>query len=178
MKLKKAKPTQIDKIWEIIQDAIKRRKEDGSSQWQNGYPNLKTIGDDINDKSGYVLIKNSKVVAYVSIKINDELAYEKIEGKWLTNSDFLVLHRMAVDKNYLGKGIATNVFKLVEDIAKENQICSIKVDTNFDNEPMLQIFKKLGYQYCGKVFFGTSERMAFEKVLAKERLKQPNIKDE
>lgn len=165
MKLEKAKKSQINTIWEIIKDAIKRRKDDGSTQWQEGYPNKTTIEEDIRDKSAYVLIEDDIVMAYVSIKINDEPAYEKIDGKWLTNSDFLVLHRVAVDKNCIGKGIATKIFELVENKAKEQKIYSIKVDTNFDNEPMLRIFKKLNYQYCGKVFFGTSERMAFEKVI-------------
>ncbi|RYD75593.1 MAG: GNAT family N-acetyltransferase, partial [Sphingobacteriales bacterium] len=35
------RPAQIedqDTIWEILQGAIQRRKEDGSEQWQDGYP--------------------------------------------------------------------------------------------------------------------------------------------
>lgn len=165
MKLEKATTQQLDVIWEIIREAIQRRKEDGSTQWQNGYPNIETIKNDMADESAYVLIKNNIVIAYVSIKINNEPAYEKIKGKWLTNNDFLVLHRIAVSKKYLGKGMAIKIFELSEMLAKEKQIYSIKVDTNFDNQPMLHILKKRNYQYCGKVFFGKSERKAFEKKI-------------
>jgi hypothetical protein len=35
----------------------------------------------------------------------------------------------------------------------ENQVFSIKVDTNFDNLAMLHILEKLDYQYCGEVYF-------------------------
>ncbi|MFT4092143.1 MAG: hypothetical protein QM640_00795 [Niabella sp.] len=41
------------------------------------------------------------------------------------------------------------------------------VDTNFDNAPMLHILNKLGYIYCGEVFFRGAARKAFEKVLEK-----------
>jgi hypothetical protein len=42
------------------------------------------------------------------------------------------------------------------------------VDTNFDNLPMLNIFEKLGYTYCGEVYFRGSARRAYEKVLDRE----------
>ncbi len=40
------------------------------------------------------------------------------------------------------------------------------MDTNFDNTPMLRILEKLGYTYCGEVYFRGSARRAYEKVLA------------
>ena len=83
----------------------------------------------------------------------------------LTNDDFLVIHRVAVSNDFLGKGIAVLLFQKLEDFAMENQVFSIKVDTNFDNLAMLHILEKLDYQYCGEVYFRGSARKAFEKVL-------------
>ena len=57
------------------------------------------------------------------------------------------------------------MFLLFEDFAKNNQVFSIKVDTNYDNLPMLSILQKLDYTYCGKVYFRGGERKAFEKIL-------------
>jgi hypothetical protein len=34
---RKATPSEIPQIWDILQKAIARRKEDGSNQWQDGY---------------------------------------------------------------------------------------------------------------------------------------------
>jgi RimJ/RimL family protein N-acetyltransferase len=53
----------------------------------------------------------------------------------------------------------------VERIVLDNDIISIKADTNHDNGGMLRVFEKLGYIYCGKVYFRGSARQAFEKVL-------------
>jgi hypothetical protein len=40
------------------------------------------------------------------------------------------------------------------------------VDTNFDNVPMLKIFNKLGYVYCGEVLLMGAPRKAYEKVIS------------
>jgi GNAT superfamily N-acetyltransferase len=161
----KATLLEIPQIWEIIQQAIVRRKNDGSQQWQDGYPNEDVIRTDIAKGIGYVLLDNSTIVGYAAILFNDEPAYDQLNGTWLTNGDFTVVHRVAISDNYLGKGLAQKIFLFTEDLALANKIYSIKVDTNFDNIPMLKILEKLGYTYCGEVTFRGSFRKAFEKKL-------------
>ena len=162
---RKATGIEIPKIWEIIQQAIVRRKNDESQQWQDGYPNENVIEQDIAKGIGYVLTDDETIVGYTAILINDEPAYNDLKGNWLTNGDFVVVHRLAISEEYIGKGLAQKIFLCTEYIATENNIFSIKVDTNFDNIPMLKIFEKLGYTYCGEVSFRGSARKAFEKEL-------------
>ncbi len=164
---RKASVHDIPQIWTIIQQAIVRRKNDGSQQWQDGYPNEDLIRKDIVDGIGYVLTDDDKIVGYAAILFNDEPAYEKLKGTWLTNEYFAVVHRVAISDYYLGKGLAQKIFLFTEDLALDNNIFSIKVDTNFDNIPMLKILEKLGYTYCGEVFFRGDARKAFEKILLK-----------
>ena len=160
--------TEIPQIWEIIAAAIQRRKVEGSNQWQDGYPNPEVIKNDIEKKVGFVLTEHEQIIGYTAILINDEPEYANIVGKWLTNHDFVVFHRVAIDENHLGKGLAKRMFNYIEEFARANNIWSIKVDTNFDNLPMLSIFEKLGYTYCGEVYFRGSARRAYEKVLDRE----------
>lgn len=164
---RKASVPDILQIWTIIQQAIVRRKNDGSQQWQDGYPNEDLIRKDIVDGIGYVLTDDDTIVGYAAILFNDEPAYEKLKGTWLTNEDFAVVHRVAISDDYLGKGLAQKIFLFTEDLAIDNKIFSIKVDTNFDNIPMLKILEKLGYSYCGEVSFRGDARKAFEKILLK-----------
>ena len=158
--------TEQSRIWEILQQAILRRKQDGSDQWQDGYPNPDVVKADIERGIGYVLTEGDTIIGYSAVLVNDEPAYAGIEGKWLTNGDFLVVHRVAIAENYLGKGFAKKIFEYLEPLAISKQIYSIKVDTNFDNIGMLKVLEKLGYVYCGEVFFRGASRKAFEKVLA------------
>ncbi len=162
---RKATLSEINPIWDILQQAIIRRKNDGSNQWQDGYPNLEVVKKDIEKESGYVLTEGKTIVGYIAVLINDEPAYEKIEGEWLTNDDFVLFHRVAIAENYLGKGLAKMMINYIEDFALKNKIKSIKADTNFDNDAMLNIFEKIGYKYCGQVYLRGNPRRAFEKVL-------------
>jgi RimJ/RimL family protein N-acetyltransferase len=167
MILQKATTSQIPAIWEILQQAIEQRRLDGSQQWQDGYPNPDTIQNDINNGNGYVLVDNGEIIAYAAIIFEIEPAYNELVGEWLTNDDYVVIHRVATSNAVKGKGVATNLFKLIEDLSIEQGVFSIKVDTNCDNIPMLRIMDKLGYTYCGEVFFRGSARRAYEKVLRK-----------
>ena len=162
---RKAQNSDSSQIWEILQYAIKSRKEDGSNQWQDGYPNPKVIQNDIDNGQGYVLVEGETIIGYSAILINDEPEYAKIEGKWLTNEDFVVFHRVAILENYLGKGLAKKLIGCIEDYALSNSIHSVKADTNFDNNAMMGIFDRMCYTLCGEVYFRGSPRKAYEKVL-------------
>ena len=155
----------LPQIWTILQQAILRRKADGSNQWQDGYPNPEVVANDIAKEVGYVLMIQDKIAAYSAILINAEPEYENLQGKWLTLADFVVFHRIAVADEYLGKGLARLMFDYIESFARQHQIYSIKADTNFDNAVMLHLFVQTGYIYCGEVYFRGSPRKAFEKVL-------------
>lgn len=164
-KLRLANSNDSTHIWNILQQAITRRKKDGSNQWQDGYPNPEVVKKDIEKGVGYVFTLNDEIIGYAAVLTNDEPAYEAIEGKWLTHGDFLVVHRVAIHDNHLGKGLAKTIFREIEGLAISKNIYSIKVDTNFDNAAMLKILEQLGYVYCGEVYFRGSARKAFEKVL-------------
>ena len=162
---RKALLSEKEVIWNILNLAIKRRKEDGSNQWQDGYPNTEVVEKDIKNGEGFVLVDENNIIGYCAAIINNEPEYEKIEGKWLTNSDFFVVHRIAIAENHLGKNLSKVILENVENFAINNNIFSVKVDTNFDNFAMQKIFEKTGFVYCGEVHFRGSPRKAFEKVL-------------
>lgn len=163
---RKASSADIPQIWIILQQAILRRKNDGSLQWQDGYPNEAVVRADTEKEIGLVLTDGEIIVGYTAILFNDEPAYDDLQGTWLTNGDFAVVHRLAISDAYIGKGLAQKIMQFTEDVARRNTIFSIKVDTNFDNIPMLKIFEKLDYTFCGEVSFRGSPRKAFEKKLS------------
>lgn len=162
---RKAKITDVSEIWVILQQAILRRKNEGSDQWQDGYPNLEVVKNDIKNSYGYVLTEAKTIIGYCAILINDEPEYLNIEGKWLTNADFVIVHRIAISESHIGKGLSKTIIENIEDLARNINIHSIKVDTNYDNFAMMKIFDKCGFSFCGIVHFRGSPRRAYEKVL-------------
>lgn len=105
------------------------------------------------------------VVAYGAVVFDGEPAYDAIEGAWLTDGDYVVLHRMAVADGKKGRGVATEFMRRVEAMACGRGTGSMRVDTNFDNRYMLRMLGRLGFVYCGKVRYRSGERLAFEKTL-------------
>ena len=165
MQLRKAERSELPAVWAIIQFAIEQRRLDGSTQWQDGYPNENTLRNDLDKGEAYVLEADGELLLYAAVIFEPEPAYEAIEGRWLTEGPYMVLHRVAISPQAKGKGIATAFFQMAEDLCRARGIPSIKVDTSFDNAPMLRIMDKLGYTYCGQVYFRGGARRAYEKVI-------------
>ncbi|WP_395093123.1 GNAT family N-acetyltransferase [Vaginella massiliensis] len=167
LKFRKATIADLSACWAIIENAIAKRKAEGSEQWQDGYPNLTVLQSDIENEYGYVAENpQGKCIAYIALIADGDEAYENIDGQWLTNTPYLVVHRLAVHQDHKIKGLAEWMMKNAEQVALQQNRKSIKIDTNFDNAPMLHIISKLGYQYCGEVKMRDGARKAFEKVIS------------
>lgn len=157
----------VPAIWEIIQFAIQSRKNDGSNQWQDGYPNLEVIENDINNNNGFVLTQDNKIIFYAALIYGKEPEYEAMKQNWLTNNPYAVIHRLAASPKVAKKGFAKIMMNFLEQKVFSDGYKSIRIDTNFDNYPMLKILENRGYVYCGEVYFRGSPRKAFEKILEK-----------
>ena len=162
---RKAIDSEVPQIWTILQNAILRRKADGSNQWQDGYPNPEIIQQDIEKSIGFVLTENETIIGYTAVLINDEPEYANLQGEWITNNDFVVFHRVAIAETHLGKNLSKKIVDCIEEFARNQNIHSLKADTNHDNFAMMKIFEKSGFVFCGIVHFRGSPRRAYEKVL-------------
>lgn len=74
--------TEIDfeHIWEIILYAKESRKLEGSTQWQDGYPNQQQIYQDIQKQQAFVWEEHGRVLGYTALIFDTEPAYECLEG--------------------------------------------------------------------------------------------------
>lgn len=160
-----ARPDDTDSIMVIIRQAVSRMLAEGKKQWSENYPSWQHIENDIDNKVGYVIECQGKILAYGAVIFSGEPAYLDLRGEWLTNGKYVVVHRMAVNLDYQHRGIATEFLLRVEELAKSQNISSFKVDTNYDNERMLSLLSKNGFVYCGEIRYESGSRKAFEKIL-------------
>ncbi len=144
---------------------MEQRRLDGSKQWQDGYPNEATVQEDLKKGYAYVFVIGDKIAAYAAIIFDEDPAYSDIKGQWLTDGDYVNIHRVATSKAFKRQGVALRLFQEIELLCLNQGVYSIKIDTNFDNIPMLKIMDRLNYTYCGEVMVGGAPRKAFEKVL-------------
>jgi N-acetylglutamate synthase-like GNAT family acetyltransferase len=165
MEFRKATSSDAERIWEIIQQAKAQMRKLNSKQWQDGYPAPANIDNDIKHGYGYVLCSEDCVIAYGAVIFDGESAYEAIDGQWLTNEPYVVVHRLAVADEAKQRGIATEFMHRVEELSCGKGIYSFRVDTNFDNHYMLRMLSNLGFSYCGEVKYNQGLRRAYEKML-------------
>jgi GNAT superfamily N-acetyltransferase len=167
MEFRKATETDINNIMNIIAQAQAYFKEQGINQWQNNYPNVETINNDIANKNSYVLIKDNNIVATAAVSFDGEKTYDFIyAGEWISNNEYAVIHRIAVDNTYKGLGLSSQIIKHVEELCLNKGVHSIKVDTHEENISMQKLIKKNKFQYCGIIYLEDgSKRIAFEKKL-------------
>lgn len=160
-----ATPNDIESLLEIVGDAQQSLKNRGIDQWQNGYPNRESILSDISKGIGFVVLRQDEIAAYAAIIINGEPEYQHLDGKWLSEKDYVVIHRICVRKTYTRQGLATHLMHKAEETALSQNIHSFKIDTHKDNHYMIGLLEKEGFTYCGEIHYPHGERIAFEKLL-------------
>ncbi|HHV71782.1 MAG TPA: GNAT family N-acetyltransferase [Clostridia bacterium] len=167
MEFRRTGESDINKIMNIIRQAQDYFKEEGIDQWQNNYPNSEIIKGDVEKGYGYVLVEEGEIIGTVAVSFDGEKTYAKIyDGKWISNFDYAVIHRMAVDSNFKGQGLASIIIKNIEKMCLIRDIHSMRIDTHEDNRAMQRLLEKNGFQCCGIIYLeDNSKRLAFEKLI-------------
>lgn len=167
MDFRKAVESDVNSIMNIIKQAQVYLKEQGVNQWQDNYPSVEIIRNDIVNKNGFVLLKDDDIVGTVAVSFDGEKTYESIyDGEWISNHEYAVIHRIAIETNYKGLGLSSIIIKDIEKICLKKGVHSIKVDTHEDNLSMQKLLQKNGFLYCGIIYLeDKSKRVAFEKIL-------------
>ena len=179
---------------EIILQAKAQMYREGKHQWDENYPTVPILENDVRRGWGYVLVpekdtpvqnvydeatpffndhtgtdngtSRQDIIAYGAVVFDGEPAYKGLwDGQWLSEQPYVVLHRLAVADRWKRQGMAVRYMQAVCDLALSRGIRSFKVDTNYDNFYMQRVFSRLGFTYCGRIRYDAGERMAYEKLL-------------
>ena len=171
MEMTKAVKTDLPRIEALIAQAKLFLKKQGVDQWQDGYPDAGDLARDVNSGIGYVCKEDGRILAYTAIDFRGEPAYRSLQGHWLNEAAYVVIHRMAVDNTVKGKGLAQKVFRMVETMALKKGVENVRVDTDEANHSMRHIIEKAGYTYCGHITFANSDKIAFQKYLGQVEIR-------
>ena len=171
MDIRRINKEEIEKVMEVIDDAKAFLKLQ-SKQWQQGYPNVISMMNDINKGNLFGVYEDDELTCLAALIIGVEPTYvNMIEGKWnveVSNRD-LVIHRIAVSNKYRGQGYAKALMNFACEYAMNNSCLSIKVDTHRVNKPMQELLLKHGYTYQGIIDLNRNEedqlRLAYELVI-------------
>lgn len=132
---RRAQNSDVDKIVQILNDAISFLKESGSSQWQSGYPNRETVEEDIEKQVAWVLTVDNEVAGYAAVVIGREPTYADIEGKWENNVDtYATIHRIAVSSKFRGMHLSQFFLSNIISLTYAQGINNFRIDTSRKNK--------------------------------------------
>ena len=155
------------------------RADGNPTQWAApGFPPDALILRDIERGGGYVISSGEispratlgrddrtvissevekSIVAYFALLPSPEPTYATIDGAWLTDEPYGVIHRMASYPD------AHGIFSAVIDYAAA-RYPRLRIDTHRDNRIMRHLIEKHGFTYCGIIWLADgSPRLAYER---------------
>ena len=162
MEIRKAKTDDLPQIRKIYTAAKKYMDASGNpSQWSVGYPPEEYLRQDIELSRLYVCEEEEKLCGVFMLSVKPDPTYDYIEGAWLNEEPYGVIHRIASD------GTKKGMFKAVLDFCREKsgeqKIMNLRIDTHADNKTMQYLLEKYGFERCGIIYLENgSPRIAYQ----------------
>ncbi|MBO9675844.1 MAG: GNAT family N-acetyltransferase [Sphingobacteriaceae bacterium] len=166
MTIRLALTEDIPSIMQLVRKVVPIMRAAGNFQWGNDYPNPEVFANDITNGQLWVAELENEIVGVSAITTDQDPEYA--EAGWDITEKAIVTHRLAVDPDWQGKGIAKALMQQAEEVAKAAGINILRVDTNSENKATQALFPKLGYTFSGEI--GLAKRpglrfFCYEKLL-------------
>lgn len=155
--IRKAKWNDLDAIYSILEISIaKMRSENNLKQWNNIEEIKSKIREDIKLNRYYVL-ENAEIYASFMYEVGIDETYNNIEGSWLNDEEYGVIHRIM--SNFSKKGILPEVIDYCF-----LQCNNIRIDTHKDNSRMQIALQRNGFVRCGIIYLQDGNpRIAYQR---------------
>ncbi len=166
-----ARPEQLDAIVALTERAQAAMAALRLDQWQNGYPNRAVWEADIAAGGAYAALDEGRVAGMMRYCTGPDPSYATIDGAWLTDGPYAAIHRLAVDPDLRGRGLAGTLLAFACEKAAAEGLASVRIDTHADNVPMQRALAKAGFARCGTVTLAEgleagAPRLAYERALS------------
>lgn len=158
--IRQALLSDLETILDIYDEARVFMRQNGNpSQWRNGYPSKGRVTDDIKENCLFVIQRDSKPCGVFFFKVGEDPTYRYIEnGKWLSDTEYGVIHRIAGRTKE--KGIFAEALEFCQ-----GKITHLRIDTHKDNSIMQHALAKYGFTPCGTIYVADgTPRIAYERL--------------
>lgn len=158
--IEKATLSQLPQIMAVYAHARQFMAQNGNpDQWGTAYPSEVMIRQDILNGKCYVNSCGDRIRAVFYFAVEADPTYGYIEGTWLNDEPYGVIHRIAVGES--GKGVAAECFAFASERCE-----NIRIDTHEKNIPMQRCLAKNGFTRCGIIYLENGDpRIAYQKVI-------------
>ena len=158
MIIREATTDDIASVMSLITRVVPLMRASGNMQWDAKYPNPAVFERDVAQRQLWLAESNGKVAGVAAITTTQEPEYAEV---WDTSETAIVVHRLAVDPDFQGQGVAAELMQQAERLAHEREIATLRVDTNTNNKATQKLFPKLGYVLCGEISLAFRDGLRF-----------------
>jgi len=171
--MRAVRPEELDAVWALIQRAAAHMREQGNPQWDETYPHITHFANGIAAGDLFAACADSGTILGV-LQINTwyEPCYDELTG-WKEVPPALALHKMAVDPAAQRRGVGSALFEYAVSMAREQGLCSVRVDTYTLNAPMRALITKFDFHPVGEVFFPDRPLpyIVYEKLISDQTMR-------
>ena len=143
LEIRPARGCELDAVWALARRAVRWMNEQGNPQWGEDYPTRALYAGDIARGDLWCAVDGERVAGVACITA--ERPGEYPPGIWQAAGPALVIHRMAVDPRFQGRGAARALFAQAEALARGRGMAALHVDTYTENTRMLGLLAALGF---------------------------------
>lgn len=158
--IEKATLSQLPQIMAIYEKArCFMAQNSNPDQWGTAYPPEAMIRRDIEGGKCYVNLNDDEIRAVFYFGVEEDPTYGYIDGAWLNDAPYGVIHRIAAGEN--GRGAAAECFAFAAE-----RCGNLRIDTHEKNIPMQRCLAKHGFKRCGTIYLENGDpRIAYQKVM-------------
>jgi GNAT superfamily N-acetyltransferase len=167
MRIRLAQPGDVPAIMQIVRAVVPLMRVSGNLQWDHVYPNPAVFDEDIALSQLWVAEIDGELAGVVAL--TTEQSPEYVQAGWSIEVPAIVVHRLAVDPAFQGRGVAIALMQQAEVVAEEKGIDRVRADTNTHNQVMQRLMPKLGFDLSGEIgleFRPGLRFFCYEKLLA------------
>lgn len=157
MEIKLTDINDLDEVLEVYSIARSYMRETGNpNQWRNTHPIKEDIIYDIENKRHYKVVNNGSIVGVFTLIDGIDETYNYIEGAWLNDNKYVVIHKLASSQKE--RGILAFIINYLKSFSKD-----IRIDTHHENMVMQHLLDKYGFKRCGIIYLKNKEpRIAYQ----------------
>ncbi len=159
MNIRAANEHDLPRLMDIFAQAKAFMRAHGNPhQWEDGYPSEDLMREEI--RRGHCFVVETPAdgpVATFCFSVGEDPTYARIEGRWLNDEPYGVIHRLA--SNGKTGGVARQCIAWCAARAD-----NLRADTHADNLVMQRLLLANGFQPCGIIYTRESPRLAYQKA--------------
>lgn len=151
-----------DAIHAMIEEAKRVGRANGTTDWDEDYPNRAILDEDIEKGELWALREDGQILAVIAL-IGEEFE-EDVDVQW-TDAKGCMLARLCVDPTLQSRGIGAEMMRLVTEEAARQGFSATRHLASTHNPAALRLYRKLGYRELGPVHCYGSDFIAFERLM-------------